>query len=190
MEKNPSGKSDELTPRTEERKMSSNMCLLKSEMEKSSSCTVGDLLSKVVAGSSDDCDDVVKEEYEICDANGFSSTVLCGEELDNMMPLECVKVELTEENSETYIHKAAGKQEEFSYKDAKSCTFENKSDSVTTGETLENKSNSVTTCEKASNNANQASLESVEGSTGSEVKVQVNSSTEKQKVNKDSSGNR
>jgi hypothetical protein len=94
-----------------------------------------------------------------------------------MMPLECVKVELTEENSETFIQKAAGRQEE--YKDGKSCTSENKSSSVTSGE-------------KASNIVNQASSESIEGSTGSKVKVQINSSTEKQKVaeNKDNSGNR
>lgn len=176
MEKNPS-KSDELVPRTEDRKMS-RMCLLNSEMAKSS-CTVDDLVSKVVAGSSDVCDDVVKEEYEICDTNGFSNTVLCGEEVNNMMPLEYVKVELTEENSETYIQKTAGRQEELSHKDGKSCTSERKSSSVTSGE-------------KASNIANQASSESVEGSTGSKVKVQVNSSTEKRKVteNKDSSGNR
>jgi hypothetical protein len=179
MEKIASCKSDELIPRTEERKMSSKICLLKSEMEKSSSCKIEDLVSKVVTGSSDVCDDLVKEEYEICDTNGFSSTVLCGEEIDNMMPLECVKVELTEENSETYIQKAAGRQEEFSYKDAKSCTLENKSSSVTSGE-------------KATNNASQASSESVEGNSGIEVKVEVISSTEKRKIteNKNSSGNR
>jgi hypothetical protein len=146
-------------------------------METSSSCTVADV-SKVVAGASDDCD-LVKEEYEICDTNGFPTTVLCGEELDNMMPLECVKVELTEENSETYIQKATGKQEEFSYKDAKACLLKNKSSSDTNGG-------------KASNNASQASLEPVDGSTGNEVKVQVNTSTEEQKVteNKDSSDSR
>jgi len=179
MEKSASCKGDEHVPKTVECKMSSKMCLLKSDVEKSS-CKVEDLVSKVIAGANDVCDGVVKEEYEICDANGFSSTVLCGEEIDNLMPLEYVKVELTEENSETdaNVQKAAARQEEFCHKNTKSCIVETRSSAL--GYVV-----------KAKNNANEDSSESVD-SAGSEVKVETTSSADKQKVteNKENTGSR
>jgi hypothetical protein len=180
MEKNACCESGELILKTIECKMSSKMCVLKSDTEKSS-CKVEDLVSKVVAGSSDICGGVVKEEYEICDTNGFSSTVLCGEEIDNLMPLEYVKVELTEENGETdvTIQKVAARQEELCHKNKKSCS-------------VENKSSSFASDEKATSSVNEGSSESVQDSVGSEVKEEIVNSAEKQKVteNKGNTGNR
>jgi hypothetical protein len=133
------------------------------------SCSeVEEIVSKVIAGSNVSCDDVVKEEYEICDTNGFSSTVLCAEEIDKWVPLEYVKVELTDENSEADVQKVATRQEEFSCKNIKA-------------RTIENKSRPVTSDEKAANNGNQGCSESVEDSTRSEVKEEKITIPEKQK---------
>jgi hypothetical protein len=201
MENNASCQSDKLILKTVECKMSSKMCLLKSDTEISScedeelvskviagssdicggvvkksdaekpSCKVEDIVSKVVAGTSDICGGVVKEEYEICDTNGFSSTVLCGQEIDNLMPLEYVKVELTEENGETdvTIQKVAVRQEELCHKHKKSCT-------------VENKSSSLPSDGKSTNIVNEGCSESVQDSVGSEVKEDIISIAEKQKV--------
>jgi hypothetical protein len=170
MEKNACCESDTRTLKTVERKMSSKLCLLESDLGKTS-CEVEEIVSKVMAGSNVTCDDVVKEEYEICDTNGFSSTVLCAEEIDKWVPLEYVKVELTDENSEADVQKVATRQEEFNCKNIKS-------------RTIENKSKSVTSDEKATNNANQGCSESIENSTRSEVKEEKISILEKQKFTK------
>ena len=170
MEKNACCESDTRTLKTVERKMSSKLCLLESDLGKTS-CEVEEIVSKVMGGSNVTCDDVVKEEYEICDTNGFSSTVLCAEEIDKWVPLEYVKVELTDENSEADVQKVATRQEEFNCKNIKS-------------RTIENKSKSVTSDEKATNNANQGCSESIENSTRSEVKEEKISILEKQKFTK------
>ena len=41
-----------------------------------------------------------EEDFDICATNGFSGAVLCGEEIENLMPLDYVKVELSDENTE------------------------------------------------------------------------------------------
>lgn len=167
MEKNASCESDTRTLKSLERKMSSKLCLLDSDIGKSP-CEVEEFVSKVIAGSSVTRDDIVKEEYEICDTNGFSSTVLCAEEIDKWVPLEYVKVELTDENSEADGQKVATRQEEFCCKNIKS-------------RTVENKSRPVTSDEKAPNNGNQRCSESIEDSTGSDVKEENICIPEKQK---------
>jgi len=166
MEKNACCESDTCTLKTVERQMSSKLCLLESGLGKTS-CEVEEIVSKVMAGSNVTCDDVVKEEYEICDTNGFSSTVLCAEEIDKWVPIEYVKVELTDENSEADVQKAT-RQEEFNCKNIQSRSIENKSRPVTSGE-------------KATNNANQRCSEVVENSSRSEVKEEKLSIPEKQK---------
>jgi hypothetical protein len=133
-----------------------------------SSYEVEEIVSKVIAGSNVSCDDVVKEEYEICDTNGFSSTVLCAEEIDKWVPLEYVKVELTDENSEADVQKLGTRQEEISCKNIKS-------------RTIENKNRPVTSNEKAVNNTNQGCPELVEDSARSEVKEEKIAVPEKQK---------
>lgn len=176
MEKNASCESDEHILKTVECKMSSKMCLLKSDTEKSS-CKVDDLVSKVVCGSSGICCGVVKEEYEICDTNGFSSTVLCGEEIENLMPLEYVKVELSDENGETdvTIQKVAARQEELCHKNKKACT-------------VVNKTSLFASDEKAAGSINEGSSESGQDIVQSEVKEETINSAEK-KINTENKGN-
>jgi len=166
MEKNTYCESDTRTLKTVERQMSSKLCLLESGLGKTS-CEVEEIVSKVMAGSNVTCDDVVKEEYEICDTNGFSSAVLCAEEIDKWVPMEYVKVELTDENSEADVQKVATRQEEFNCKNM--------------SRSIENKSRPVTSDGKATNNANQRCSGVVENSTRSEVKEEKISIPEKQK---------